>query len=252
MKRDRGHRRRRCARSRRLRRPHAALEDPDLNLSGLKMRTNSTFVWRGKSGWPQICCPILCHRCPSTANSAFPPRQNADCPSKLPRLPPARRRGSSPSSKRKRALPCRCHIHAESAPGNDRIHAAHARARIRFDLKHSPLRAPHASAIHAATQRVPFPLISAIEPSALCKRIRPDRGPVHRKNSMPSAPTPVLRAHSRRVSSAQSRPAAASSVTIRKSLPQACALVKGINRPPDLARCYHRAAALCAAEESEM
>ncbi len=115
----------------------------------------------------------------------------------------------------------------------------------------SPLRAPHASAIHAATQRVPFPLISAIEPSALCRRICPDRAPVHRKNSMPSAPTPVLRAHSRRVRFAQSSPAAASSVTIRKSLPQACALVKGINLPPDLARCYHRAAALCAAEVSE-
>jgi hypothetical protein len=100
----------------------------------------------------------------------------------------------------------------------------------------SPACAPSASAIHAATQRVPLPLISATEPSALCRRIAPEQGPVQRKNSMPSAPTPVLRAQSRRVSAAQSWLATASSVTMRKSLPQACALVNEINLPPDRGR----------------
>ena len=106
-------------------------------------------------------------------------------------------------------------------------------ASVRFRSS-SPGCEPSVSAIHAATQRVPLPLISAMEPSALCRRMRPDFGPVQAKNSMPSAPMPVLRSQSRRVSSAQSWFLAASSVTIRKSLPQAWALVKGINLPPDL------------------
>jgi len=45
----------------------------------------------------------------------------------------------------------------------------------------SPGRRPRSCAIHAATQRVPLPLISAAEPSALCRRMRPDFGPVHEK-----------------------------------------------------------------------
>ena len=40
----------------------------------------------------------------------------------------------------------------------------------------SPACEPRVSAIHAATQRVPLPLISATEPSALCRRMRPDLG----------------------------------------------------------------------------
>jgi hypothetical protein len=50
---------------------------------------------------------------------------------------------------------------------------------------------------------VPLPLISAMEPSALCSRMRPDLGPVQAKNSMPSAPMLVVRAQRRRASSAQ-------------------------------------------------
>jgi hypothetical protein len=62
--------------------------------------------------------------------------------------------------------------------------------------------------------------------------MRPDFAPVQAKNSMPSAPMLELRAQRRRVNSGQSWLAAASSVTIKKSLPQACAFAKGINLPP--------------------
>ncbi len=75
-------------------------------------------------------------------------------------------------------------------------------ASVSMRVRRRPLR--RFLAIHAATQRVPLPLISAMEPSALCRRMRPDWSPVQAKNSTPSAPTPVLRAQSARVSSAQS------------------------------------------------
>ena len=81
--------------------------------------------------------------------------------------------------------------------------------------------------IHAATQRVPFPLISATDPSALCRRMRPDFAPVQKKNSTPSAPTPVFRAHRGRVRSAQSRPEAALSVTIEKIVATCVSFGKG-------------------------
>src|ERR1035441_8990341 len=38
---------------------------------GLTMRTNSTFVCWGKSGWTQISAPIAAHERPATANSAL-------------------------------------------------------------------------------------------------------------------------------------------------------------------------------------
>jgi len=80
----------------------------------------------------------------------------------------------------------------------------HARVSRNLDIVTAPkLRS---RAIHAATQRVPLPLISAMEPSALCRRMRPAFGPVHAKNSMPSAPTPVERAQSWRVSFASRGP----------------------------------------------
>src|SRR6185312_14345379 len=51
--------------------------------------------------------------------------------------------------------------------------------------------------------------------------MRPERSPVHSKNSMPSAPTPVLRAQSLTASAGSGAPS-----MMRKSLPQAWALVK--------------------------
>ena len=83
------------------------------------------------------------------------------------------------------------------------VDAADAQAGVGFDCSSSPGWALIASAIHAATQRVPLPLISAMEPSALWRRMRPDFAPDQAKNSMPSAPMPVLRAQRRRVRSAQ-------------------------------------------------
>ena len=132
------------------------------------------------------------------------------------------------------ARPCRSSLRPQSSrlPALHRYGTRASPRRFRSPA-HRPPCAPIASAIHAATQRVPLPLISAIDPSALCRRMRPVFGPVHAKNSTPSAPMPVLRAQRRRVRSAQSRPFAASSVTIRKSLPQAWALVNEINLPPE-------------------
>ena len=37
----------------------------------LTMRTNSTLVWCGKSGWTQISAPMVCQGLPSTVNSAI-------------------------------------------------------------------------------------------------------------------------------------------------------------------------------------
>jgi hypothetical protein len=90
-----------------------------------------------------------------------------------------------------------------------------------FERSSPGLRAERASAIHAATQRVPLPLISAMEPSALCRRMRPDLGPVQAKElDAVGADAGVALAEAAR-ESGRSWPAAASSVTMRKSLPQA-------------------------------
>src|SRR5215469_13084949 len=53
--------------------------------------------------------------------------------------------------------------------------------------------------------------------------MRPERSPVHSRNSTPSAPTPVLRAQSRTASSGSHAPS-----TIKKSLPQAWALTNRV------------------------
>ena len=218
------------------RRPHAALEDANLNLSASTMRTEFHVGLRGKSGWPQISAPMLCHRLPVDGKFRVVHHDHKMriAGRDLDALDRARRRldchvrgansGNAHSGR---------HFHGESAPGLDRIHAADAQARIGRNLKLIARLEAAASAIHAATQRVPLPLISAIEPSALCRRMRPDLGP------RPGEKLNAVRAHAR-VARAQPprqfRPvacsAAASSVTIRKSLPQACAFVKGINHPP--------------------
>jgi hypothetical protein len=59
----------------------------------------------------------------------------------------------------------------------DGVDAADAETGIGVISSLSPGFEPSASAIHAATQRVPLPLISAMEPSALCRRMRPECGP---------------------------------------------------------------------------
>ncbi len=114
---------------------------------------------------------------------------------------------SAPSSQLERVRHKLGHAHAgghfdgKASILPDRVDAADAQAGIGDNLQFVAGLDARTSAIHAATQRVPLPLISAIEPSALCRRMRPDFGPVHEKNSMPSAPMPVLRRQSRRVRS---------------------------------------------------
>ena len=99
-------------------------------------------------------------------------------------------------------------------------------------VKLLPSGASDLRAIQAATQRVPLPLISAMPPSALRRRMMPARSPVHSRNSTPSAPTPVVRAQSAMASarSASSLRGAAFDLisTTRKSLPQACAFAYSI------------------------
>src|SRR5206468_1952544 len=76
-----------------------------------------------------------------------------------------------------------------------------------------------------------LPESSASLPSALKRRRKksPGLAPERSRNSMPSAPTPVVRAQRLRASSACAHAAAASSM-MRKSFPQACALTKEITR----------------------
>src|ERR1039457_2601874 len=80
---------------------------------------------------------------------------------------------------------------------------------------------------HAATQRVPLPEISASEPSAFSSRTRRSASVAGSTHSTPSAPMPLCRSQIRRLKERISLGAWAES-TIRKSLPQAVALTKGM------------------------
>jgi hypothetical protein len=77
-------------------------------------------------------------------------------------------------------------------------------------------------ASHAATQRVPLPESSASLPSALKRRRKKVPSDLRSRNSIPSAPMLVLRAHRRFASCAWRRLASFSSM-IKKSFPQAWA-----------------------------
>src|SRR5579871_151970 len=79
---------------------------------------------------------------------------------------------------------------------------------------------------YAATQRVPLPEISASLPSALIRRARMSASVAGKSHSTPSAPTPLWRSQMRLLNSCRSAGASAPSM-IRKSFPQAEALVKG-------------------------
>src|SRR5579864_5199919 len=79
---------------------------------------------------------------------------------------------------------------------------------------------------YAATHRVPLPEISASLPSALIRRARISASGAGKSHSTPSAPTPLWRSQMHLLNSCRSVGASAPSM-IRKSFPQAAALVKG-------------------------
>src|SRR5947208_2657621 len=105
------------------------------------------------------------------------------------------------------------------------VATAAAQAPVRTETQ-SP---PFCDTQYAATQRVPFPEISASDPSALNNRARTSASLFWsgKSHSTPSAPIPLWRSQMRRVKAAMSEGVWMPS-TIRKSLPHAEALVNGI------------------------
>ena len=170
--------------------------------SGSTMRTNSTLVWYGKSGCDaDLCADRIAMAWPRReVRRCRPGSRSADCRWKPRRLQSIRRIARR-SSWLNVGTPMPVVTSTVYRRGPPRYGRRARRRRWRSQLVAG---CEPSFGHHAATQRVPLPLISAMEPSALCRRMRPDWPGPGRKNSMPSAPMPVLRAHRRRVRSAQS------------------------------------------------
>src|ERR1035441_3553307 len=184
-------------------------------------RKNSTLVWWGKSGWTQISAPTVCQDCPATEKSGLSTTMTKcglPLDTDIPEISLPLASITAVDANVGTPMPV---VTSTEEPV---VWYTGLRGQMRMPasvsiFNWSPGRELGDAAIHAATQRVPLPLISAMEPSALCKRIRPEAGVgfvsfasflfvsfllVQAKNSMPSAPMPVLRAQRRRVRFAQS------------------------------------------------
>src|ERR671916_251562 len=103
-------------------------------------------------------------------------------------------------------------------------------ASVWMGISSSPARPGHPpSSMAWARQRMPLPLISAGEPSALRNSIRARAGApgsAGEARSRPSAPTPVCRSHKARATPASMGWEASVSSTTRKSLPNPWCLVR--------------------------
>ena len=171
--------RRRAAGAGRGGRPHAALEDANLNL----VRADDAHEFdvglvREIRMHADLRANLSATRFPSTEKSALSTTMTkcglpVETSTPTTCKPARQRHGAWREAGYAHAGG---HFHGEFAVGFQRVHVANAQARFggNFQLRRRVAK-PRSRAIHAATQRVPLPLISAMEPSALCRRMRPAR-----------------------------------------------------------------------------